>query len=160
MDGWLIPFQVSACWASFQKAGPVLAGTCAHACLTSKHPAMRALRDPGQVIADVGATETLYIEGHGKQGSEYIYEESPKHNQVEGPNTEYMDCWRLARLLKQHGFKGGHIRLHVCHSAEQNSFGVHLRTALNQYGIPFASIKGKIGDVSDADLFAGYQSLP
>ena len=147
MDGWFLPFQISACWHDYVESDKINRNmsNVRQACLTSRHNALSSLGNPAVVVGGVGSNETLYIEGHGKSGFDMLYAESPKHPQFNGPGNEYIDAFRLARLLKKYRFRGGNIRLNVCNSAEANGFGKHLKDAMDAYGIAYKSIRGRIG---------------
>ena len=92
----------------------------------------------------------------GRFGSDTINMSSNEYDQIDGPAEEYRSAKQLAILLKQFGFTGAHIRLHVCYSALQNSFGSYLVNELNNWGVPFTSIKGIEGEADWTDMTNEY----
>lgn len=144
MDVWYLPFQISACYDSFVVSDKRNQGTERTVCETSLQQGMNLVA-PGVAIRTMSPSDTLYIEGHGKRGSDLIFEKSKNASPLLlGPRNEYMDAFRLARSLKHYGYKGGPIRLAVCHSAEENGFGSHLAKAMKLYGISFKSVRAKV----------------
>ena len=150
MDVWFLPYQISACFTSYQKAGQRNQSQGVKkvetVCLTAIQPGMN-LTNPITAFGRLAKIETLYIEGHGKHGTDMAFENTTGWcpQQITGPKSEYIDAHRLARILKSYGFKGSNIRLHVCFSAEANSFGHHLTGAMGRYGVPFKSMQGRKG---------------
>ena len=160
MDIWFLPFEISACFTSFNKAaqrnqslGDKRLETI---CMTANQTGLN-LADPRTTIEGLPASGNLYIEGHGQPGSDMAFEKIGDWcpTAITGPKNEFMDAYRLARTLKRFGFKGAHIFLHICYSAEANSFGHHFVDAMKAYGVPFKSMEGRHGEAQESDGIAG-----